>query len=61
MSRKTKQPPAFIRRRFFDWRGESLFTPALTEITSSKLSLREGTVASPSPGCRVRFPNSSWC
>jgi hypothetical protein len=36
MSRKTKQPPAFIRRRFLNWRGESLFTSALTEVTSSE-------------------------
>jgi hypothetical protein len=31
----------------------SLFIPALAEITSSKLLLGEGTVASPSPGCRA--------
>jgi hypothetical protein len=36
MSRKTKQPPAFIRRRFLSCRGESLFTSALTEVTSSE-------------------------
>ena len=49
----TKNPPTFIRRRKVPWR--SSFRRSLSRTSTL---LGQGTLPSPTTGCRIRFPRS---